>query len=283
MCYFSPVTCKVFTNNSHVVAIAKTGNVFSYDAVLELNIKSKNFTDLLTGMMLINNDKYYFNFIKIKLKYILTDILNFLFKKSDIITLQDPHNKSQMMVRDVSNFLHLKKLRDENIEARKVDSKLRHNPVSEDVMKEIGELRKVEAATGVKRNIDHLMTSSSTLQSELNEKLNADVANILVLQPLIEDVNPGQVNTDGKASSSFTSSSMSRATSNATRLASAEEIRDAKWKIMRQVNNVCVYMYVCMYVCSRPFPHKICVLYFLKIITLPDNRFIYLNLLSQAF
>ena len=226
MCYFSPVTCKVFTNNSHVVAIAKTGNVFSYDAVLELNIKSKNFTDLLTGEA---------------------------FKKSDIITLQDPHNKSQMMVRDVSNFLHLKKLRDENIEARKVDSKLRHNPVSEDVMKEIGELRKVEAATGVKRNIDHLMTSSSTLQSELNEKLNADVANILALQPLIEDVNPGQVNTDGKASSSFTSSSMSRATSNATRLASAEEIRDAKWKIMRQVNNVCVCMY-CMYVCSRPFP-----------------------------
>lgn len=217
------MTCKVFTNNSHVVAIAKTGNVFSYDAVLELNIKSKNFTDLLTGEA---------------------------FKKSDIVTLQDPQNKSQMMIRDVSNFLHLKKLRDENIEARKVDSKLRHNPVSEDVMKEIGELRKVEAATGVKRNIDHLMTSSSTLQSELNEKLNADVANCLALHPLIEDVNPGQVNTDGKASSSFTSSSMSRSTSNSTRLASAEEIRDAKWKIMRQVRSC---MHVCIVCIDRPF------------------------------
>ena len=197
------------------MAIAKTGNVFSYDAVLELNIKPKNFTDLLTGEA---------------------------FKKSELITLQDPHNKSQMMIRDVGNFLHLKKLRDENIEARKGDSKLRHNPVSEDVMKEIGALRQAEAASGAKkRSIDHLMTSSSTLQLELDEKLNADVAACLALQPLIEDVNPGQVNTDGKASSSFTSSSMGRSTSNATRLATADEIRDAKWKLMRQVSQ-CMYL-----------------------------------------
>lgn len=191
-----------------MVAIARTGNVFSYDAVLELNIKARNYTDLLTGEE---------------------------FKKSEIITLQDPQNKTQMMLRDVNNFIHLKKLRDESLEARKVDSKLRHNPVSEEVMKEIEEKRKAESDTGSKRSIDHLMTSSSALQTEINDKLNADVSACLALKPLIEDVNPGQVNTDGKASSSFTSSATVRNTSNASRLATAEEIREAKWKIMRQV------------------------------------------------
>lgn len=204
----SPVTCKVFTNNSHVVAVTKTGNVYSHDAVLELNIKTKNFADLLTGEP---------------------------FKKAELITLQNPHNKEQMAIRDVNNFLHLKKLRDESIEARKGDSKLRHNLVSGEVMKEIDKKRKLEAEAGEKKAIDYLMTSNSSLQAELDELLNADVAECLALRPLVEDVNPGQVNTDGKASSALTSTSTSRSTSNATRLATAEEIRDAKWKIMRQV------------------------------------------------
>jgi len=204
-----PVTCKVFTNNSHMVAVTKTGNVFAYDAVLELNIKTKNFTDLLTGEP---------------------------FKKSELITLQDPHNKEQMSIRDVNNFIHLKKLRDENIESRKTDTKMRHNPVAEGVMKEINQIRKTENETGVKRNVDHLMTSSSTVQMEIDAICNEDVADVLALQPLIEDVNPGQINTDGKASSSFTSSSTSRHTSNATRRATAMEIREAKWKILRQLD-----------------------------------------------
>jgi len=193
-----------------VVAVTKTGNVFAYDAVLELNIKTKNFTDLLTGEP---------------------------FKKSELITLQDPHNKEQMIIRDVNNFIHLKKLRDENVESRKTDTnKMRHNPVAEGVMKEINQIRKTELETGVKRNVDHLMTSTSTIQLETDAVYNEDVADILALQPLIEDVNPGQVNTDGKASSSFTSSSTSRHTSNASRRATAAEIREAKWKILRQVN-----------------------------------------------
>lgn len=50
---------------------------------------------------------------------------------------------------------------------------------------------------------------------------------ILDMRPTIEDVNPGQINTDGKASSSFTSTVMSSHTSNATRLAADEEIREA--------------------------------------------------------
>jgi hypothetical protein len=62
-----------------------------------------------------------------------------------------------------------------------------------------------------------------------------DVADILAMGPLTSDVNPGQANTDGRASSSFTSSSAPSNTSNATRKANAEECREAKWKLMKKV------------------------------------------------
>ena len=39
---------KVFTEFTHIVAIKKTGNVFSYEAIRELNIKPKNWKELLT-------------------------------------------------------------------------------------------------------------------------------------------------------------------------------------------------------------------------------------------
>lgn len=46
--YQCPVLHKVFTEFTHIVAVKKTGNVFSYEALRELNIKSKNWKELLT-------------------------------------------------------------------------------------------------------------------------------------------------------------------------------------------------------------------------------------------
>ena len=46
--YWCPVLNKVFTEHTHIVAIKTTGNVYCYQAVLELNVKAKNFKDLLT-------------------------------------------------------------------------------------------------------------------------------------------------------------------------------------------------------------------------------------------
>ncbi|ELK26284.1 Peptidyl-prolyl cis-trans isomerase-like 2 [Myotis davidii] len=46
--YHCPVLYTVFTNNTHIVAIRTTGNVYAYEAVEQLNIKAKNFRDLLT-------------------------------------------------------------------------------------------------------------------------------------------------------------------------------------------------------------------------------------------
>ena len=45
--YLCPITAKVFNEHTHIVAIATTGNVYSYEAVSELNLKAKNWHDLL--------------------------------------------------------------------------------------------------------------------------------------------------------------------------------------------------------------------------------------------
>ncbi len=84
--YHCPVTCKVFNNNSKIVAIRTTGNVYSLEAVQELNIKPKNYEDLLTGEK---------------------------FMKKDIIKLNDPTDEELCKRRDIINFYHLKELRDE--------------------------------------------------------------------------------------------------------------------------------------------------------------------------
>lgn len=75
--YVDPVTFKIFTDNTHIVALRNTGNVFAYDTVERLNIKSKNWKDLVS-----EED----------------------FKRSDIITLQDPQNIES---RDLSRFKYL--------------------------------------------------------------------------------------------------------------------------------------------------------------------------------
>ena len=75
--YVDPVTFKVITDNTHLVALRNTGNVFAYDTVERLNIKAKNWQDLVT------DEK---------------------FQRSDIITLQDPQNVES---RNLSHFKYL--------------------------------------------------------------------------------------------------------------------------------------------------------------------------------
>ncbi|XP_063531302.1 RING-type E3 ubiquitin-protein ligase PPIL2 [Cydia strobilella] len=76
--YHCPVLFKNFTKNSHIVAIRATGNVFSYEAVEQLNIKGKNWKDLV-------NDTP--------------------FVRADIITIQDPSHLGKF---NISTFHHVK-------------------------------------------------------------------------------------------------------------------------------------------------------------------------------
>ena len=75
--YVDPVTYKVFTDNTHIIALGNTGNVFAYDTVERLNIKAKSWRDLV-------NDAE--------------------FRRADIITLQDPQN---VAARDLGGFRYL--------------------------------------------------------------------------------------------------------------------------------------------------------------------------------
>lgn len=77
--YQCPVLHKVFTEFTHIVAVKKTGNVFSYEAIRELNIKPKNWKELLTDEP---------------------------FTRDDIITIQDPNNLDAKVL---SDFDHVKK------------------------------------------------------------------------------------------------------------------------------------------------------------------------------
>ena len=54
--YFCPVTMKTLTDLSHVAAIRVTGNVFSMEAIERLNVKPKNWKDLLTDEPFTRSD-----------------------------------------------------------------------------------------------------------------------------------------------------------------------------------------------------------------------------------
>ena len=73
-----PVTYKVFTDNTHMVAVGTTGNVYAWDTVERLNVKAKLWRDLI-------NDAE--------------------FGRKDVITLQDPLN---VKGRNLSDFKYLR-------------------------------------------------------------------------------------------------------------------------------------------------------------------------------
>ncbi|KAI9101638.1 cyclophilin-like domain-containing protein [Phlyctochytrium arcticum] len=93
--YFCPITFKVFNEHTHIVAIATSGNVYSFEAVEQLNIKTKNWKDLMTEEP---------------------------FKRKDVITIQDPHS---IQKRNINDFYYVKNdLKVENVELEKAKKKL---------------------------------------------------------------------------------------------------------------------------------------------------------------
>lgn len=196
-----PVTFKVFNNNSHVVAIRNTGNVYCFDAVNELNIKAKNFSDLITGEK---------------------------FSKPDIITLQDPSNAELTALRDINNFKHLTELRDTAAVERTTASTVRHNPTTEGIMREIQNKRKAEEAAGVvKKSLTELLRKS--------EEDCTDIEAIMALRPLTEDVTPGSIMSEQRMGGSLTSTAESVCTADEMRLARPDEVREARYRKMRQL------------------------------------------------
>ncbi|XP_022963268.1 peptidyl-prolyl cis-trans isomerase CYP65-like [Cucurbita moschata] len=107
-----PVLNKVFTEFTHIVAIKTTGNVFCYEAIKELNIKTKNWKELLTDEP---------------------------FSREDIITIQNPTALDSKVLLD---FDHVKKsLKVDNEELQKMKSDPTYNiNVSGDIKQMLKEL-----------------------------------------------------------------------------------------------------------------------------------------------
>ena len=76
--FHCPVLFKQFTDKSHIVAVRTTGNVFSFEAVEQLNLKAKNWKELLTDEA---------------------------FTRQDLITIQDPAHLEKF---NIANFYHVK-------------------------------------------------------------------------------------------------------------------------------------------------------------------------------
>lgn len=117
--YECPVLNKTFTDSTRICAVKTTGNVYCTDAIDELCVKAKNWKDLLTDEP---------------------------FKRSDIITLQDPLN---LKLRTLEDFDHVK--RGVNVRAlgktgNEEEGNINTSNVSEDMRRVLNSLGSDEAA-----------------------------------------------------------------------------------------------------------------------------------------
>ena len=120
-----PVMFKVFNNSTHIAAIKSTGNVFSHEAIDELNIKPKSFRDLLT-------DEPY--------------------QRKDILVLQDPLDHAKF---NLNSFHHIKfslKIDDDDLERAKTDPKARIKRMNNETREALNELDKTYKASDIEIN-----------------------------------------------------------------------------------------------------------------------------------
>ncbi|KAH7511212.1 hypothetical protein FEM48_Zijuj08G0129500 [Ziziphus jujuba var. spinosa] len=107
-----PVLNKVFTEFTHIVAVKTTGNVFCYEAIKELNIKTKNWKELLTDEP---------------------------FTKEDLITIQSPNALDSKVLLDFDHVKNNLKVDDEELKKMNSDPSYNIN-VSGDIKQMLDEL-----------------------------------------------------------------------------------------------------------------------------------------------
>ncbi|KHJ31738.1 putative cyclophilin type peptidyl-prolyl cis-trans isomerase cld protein [Erysiphe necator] len=187
-----PVTYKVLTDNTHIVAIrhGNEANVFAWETIEKLNIKPKMWRDLVNDLE---------------------------FGRSDIITLQDPQNLES---RDLSRFKFLKD--GDSVLTKEQEETRKSGNVNIPALGRIGDkilkakdildkTRKDREAKSIKNRVNNIVRSStnSTFRpSQIQEKKILPTA---------------AQYTTGKAAASFTSTSLTPETSGERALLSEEE------------------------------------------------------------
>lgn len=187
--YVDPVTYKVLTDNTHIVALRNTGNVFAWDTVERLNIKGKLWRDLVTDEE---------------------------FSRKDIVTLQDPQNIES---RDLSSFNYIKEGQTEFADENKASAS-----VNTSVLGSSAKILKAKEAVA-KARADRAQQQANAVGSKELSKSGAlgSVTKSGVSQPGKPTPYNAAKFTTGKAAASFTSTGLTPHTSAELALLSEEE------------------------------------------------------------
>jgi len=182
--YVDPVTYKVFTDNTHIVALRKSGNVFAWDTVERLNIKAKNWRDLVSDEE---------------------------FTRKDIITLQDPQSIES---RDFSSYKHVKD--GDTVVAENESS------VNKDALGNAAKILKAKEAVARARENRKIKEQGGTTSKAIANLPRNGSAAAATTEPKKPAYNAA-VYTSGKAAASFTSTGVTPHTSGERALLSDED------------------------------------------------------------
>lgn len=241
--YHCPITFKPFTENSKIIAIKETGNVYSYEAYDSLNKKVKNYKDLL------NNEQ---------------------FDPKNVIILQDPNNINQTNVNDYDfikkkenldfirhgqedfydkseNFVNLSSTYQsiiDNYQENATEEQIQRQHVlnminnKQNIEEEDERTRKIklecEDYEKILEKLEHeILGSSSNLTVDLqscNLRKNFRISSSCYLFYLKKNKNEKVVYhdrfTEGKAAGSFTSTSLNANYNNKYRMLTDDELRN---------------------------------------------------------
>mmetsp|Transcript_59351 Transcript_59351/g.87020 ORF Transcript_59351/g.87020 Transcript_59351/m.87020 type:complete len:586 (-) Transcript_59351:44-1801(-) len=186
--YHCPIMFKSFTAHTRIVAIKTSGNVYCWEAIENLCYKTKNMKDLLTDEP---------------------------FKKTDVITLQDPHNFEN---REIENFNYVKTGEDTKV------AKVAQMTVNDETRRI---LEKAGLSTpGQKGSV--LQSNASQLEAQEKDRKAREAANAMI------DASQRKKGVSSNMmAASFTSTAVEVHTRIEEQRMSDKEIKQERWGIMR--------------------------------------------------
>ncbi|KAB2051917.1 hypothetical protein ES319_A12G085100v1 [Gossypium barbadense] len=164
--YHCPVLNKVFTEYTHIVAVKTSGNVFCYEAIKELNIKTKNWKELL---------------------------IDEPFTKEDIITIQNPNALDSKVTLDFDHVKNSLKVDDE--ELRKLSSDPTYN------INVVGDIKQMLAELGTDKAKQAALLGGGGAKAQ-NERAAA-LAAILAARSRIKEDSKADANGESKSQPVF--------------------------------------------------------------------------------
>ncbi len=166
--YHCPVLYKSFSDNSTIVAIKETGNVYSYEAYEQLNKKTNNFTDLLTNQPFDPKNIIFIQDPK-NLDQRNIEEFDFIVKKEDVEFIRQAQEENSLQVNLSSTYTSIL----ENYETNPSEEQVKR----QEVLNMINNRQNIEEVN--ERNLEIKKDYEEFLQNLL--KLDEDIAKGLTL------------------------------------------------------------------------------------------------------